>query len=120
MADVDPTITPLPTFESRGVNIYTWTPLVAANTTGTPIEVPGLSDRTVQIIGTFDSATVVIQGSNDGTNWATLTDPQGNAISKTAAAIEMISEVTRYIRPSISGGSGSESLTVILLAKRVR
>src|SRR3990172_5842911 len=49
-------------------------------------------DRTVQILGTIDTATVLFEGSLDGTNWATLTDPQGNPLSKTGVAIEGVQE----------------------------
>ncbi len=95
-----------------------WETLTSANAVGTAIEGPGSPDRSVQAVGTFDSATVVMQGSNDGTNWVTLTDPLGNAISFTATGLKQISELTRYIRPSTSGGGGSQDIDVHLLAKR--
>jgi len=101
-------------------HIVTWAALTSADAVGSSVEMPGSSDRSVQITGTFDSATVVLQGSNDGTNWVTLTDPQGNAISKTAAALEMVQELTRYIRPSTSGGGASQNVNVIMLLKKVR
>lgn len=119
MADVAPVVTPITPFGDRA-HVVTWSALTAANAAGTAIEMPGSSDRSVQIDGTFDSATVVLQGSNDGSTWFTLTDPQGNAISKTSAALEMISELTRYIRPSTSGGGGSQSVNVRVLLKKVR
>jgi len=100
-------------------HVVTWTPLTSANATGDAVEMPGSHIRSVQIDGTFDSATVVMQGSNDGTTWFTLTDPQGNAISKTAGALEQIQELTRYIRPSMSGGTGSQSISVRVLLKRI-
>lgn len=100
----------------RRAVIMAWTPLIAANAVGDAKEWIHGRDRSVQIEGTFDSATVVLQGSNDGTNWYTLTDPQGNAISKTSAALEQISEATRYIRPSVSSAGGSTSLTVTVFA----
>ena len=84
--------------------------------TGTSIEMVEANDKSVQFAGTFSTATVVLQGSNDGSNWVTLTDPQGNAISKTAAAIEQVLEHTRYIRPVTSGGGGA-SITVTVFMK---
>lgn len=119
MADIAPVVMPIVAFGDKA-HVVTWALLTSTNAAGTPVEMPGSSDRSVQIDGTFDSATVVLQGSNDGTNWFTLTDPQGNAISKTSAALEMISELTRYIRPSTSGGSGSQSVNVRVLMKKVR
>ena len=77
------------------------------------------SDRSAQIVGTFGGATVVVNGSNDGTNYAPVTDPQGNAISKTSAAIEAISEATLFVRPTHSGGT-AESMNVILVMRRGR
>lgn len=77
------------------------------------------ADRNVQIIGTFGSATVVVNGSNDNSNFAPLTDPQGNAISKTAAALEQITENTLFVKPTHSGGT-SESVTVIMVMRRNR
>lgn len=87
----------------------------ASGDTGDPLQMPGFSDRSVQISGTFDAGTVVIQGSNDGTNWVTLSDPQGNAISKTSAALEQILEITRYVRFSTSGGGGSMAVDINML-----
>jgi hypothetical protein len=60
---------------------------------------PGFADRAIQVGGTFGAGgTVVIEGSIDGTNYVTLTDPQGNAISKTAAAIEEIASLAEEIQ----------------------
>jgi len=110
--------TATPALLAHGAVLYTWTGLLNGDT-GTPVEVPGHADKTAQIEGTFGAGgTCVIQGSNDGTNYQSLTDPQGNAISKTAAAIEMVEEHTRYIRPNITAGDGTTSLTVTLMAKR--
>jgi len=86
---------------------------------GSAIEMPECSEKSVQITGTFASATVTFKGSNDGTNWTTLTDPQGNAISKTAADLEAVSEHTRYVRPETTGGVGT-SVTVTLFMKGQR
>lgn len=103
-------------FGINSVELFTWATMGGADV-GDAIGFPQNADKSVQIDGTFGSATVVIQGSNDGTNWFTLTDPQGNAISKTSAALEQIEENTLYVRPSISGGTGS-SINVRLLARR--
>jgi hypothetical protein len=82
---------------------------------GGALSLPNFTDRTVQIFGTFGTGgTISIQGSLDGTNWVILTDPQGNAITKTAAAIESISEATPYIRPIVTAGDGTTSLSVLL------
>ena len=93
-----------------------WTPLTSANPNGDAFEWIHGRDRSVQLTGTFGNATVLIQGSNDGTNYVTLTDPQGNALSFTTAGLEQIEEATRYIKPTSSGGDGTQSVTVTIFA----
>ena len=70
------------------------------------------NDRTVSVTGTF-GGTVSIQGSNDGTNWFTLTDNSGLALEFTAAGMKLIAEAPLYIRPS--AGSGVSDVDVIIL-----
>jgi type 1 fimbria pilin len=97
-----------------GVRGGSWTGL-ANGESGAALFLPAFSDRTVQISGTFGAGgSVTMQGSLDGTNWFTLTDPQGNNITKTAASLEAISEATPYIRPTITAGDGTTSLTIIV------
>ena len=84
---------------------------------GAPIRYPGAADRTVQLVGNFGGATVAIQGSLDGEHWATLSDGQGNAISVTGEELEAITELVRFVRPVVTGGSGA-SITVLLLLMR--
>lgn len=110
----------VPTNLYDGVVLYTWSGLLNGDT-GEPVEAVGHADRTIQVLGTFSvGGTIICEGSLDGTNYATLTDPQGNAISKTAAGIEMVSELTKVIRPSVTAGDGSTSLTAILLVRRAQ
>lgn len=90
---------------------------MAANDTGEPLGASQYTDRSVQVAGTFGGATVRIEGSNDGSTWATLTDPQGNALEMISAKLEMVTEATLYIRPAVVGGDGTTSLTVNLLVK---
>lgn len=86
--------------------------------TGDAVDFASFADRTVQVVGTFGGATVVIEGSLDGENYATLADPQGNALSFTAAGLESVMEVTKYIRPGVSGGNGTTTLGIYLLVRR--
>lgn len=89
--------------------------------TGAPIEAGDYADATVQITGTFGSSgSVTFEGSNDGTNFVALTDPQGNAITKTSAALEVIEENTRFRRPNCTAGDGTTALIVTLWARRPR
>jgi len=94
-----------------------WETLTCGDT-GSPFQVPDwMGFLSVQVFGTFNSETLTMQGSNDGTNWAALTDPQGNDIALTAAKIEIIEEMPRYVRPSFSGSSGGD-LDVIMIGKK--
>lgn len=100
-------------------DLVTWGSLTNSDTAGSAYQ----PDRTrtaiaaVQFTGTFDSATAVLQGSNDGTNWVTLTDTLGTAISFTSAGYAELSTAMAYIRPSTSGGGGSQDIDCILVAR---
>jgi len=102
--------------DDGSVKVLTWSGLSTADT-GIPVSIPKFADKTVTITGTFAAATIALQGSNDATNWFSLTDPQGNAISKTAAAIEAVTENPLWIRPAVTGGSGETDLHVIIVAR---
>jgi len=118
MATRSATITPIRAF-GDDAHIISWTGLLNGDV-GEAVEMPGSIIRSIQFTGTFGvGGTIVLQGSNDGTNYVTLTDPQGNAISKTAAGIESISEITRYIRPSATAGDGTTTLVATLLLRRM-
>lgn len=119
MATITPVITRLmPNNFYVGDSVF-WETMTTTNDTGLPYAKPQFSDRSIQVTGTFGAAgNLRVQGSNDGTNWATLTDPQGNALDITSAKIEQISEVTQYIRPFVSGGDGTTDLDVTILAVR--
>jgi hypothetical protein len=117
MAVINSSITEIKPYREHS-HVISWTPL-ANGDSGSPLEMPGSSIRSVQFTGTFGAGgTIVFEGSNDGTNYVTLTDPQGNAISKTSAGIEAILELTRYVRPRVSAGDGTTSLTATLLVRR--
>lgn len=104
--------------QSRGM-IKTWGPLTTTNDVGDGWEWPFGADKCVQVVGTFGSGgTVKVEGTNDGTNWVVLTDPQGNALSFTAAGIEAITENPWKIRPHVTAGDGTTSLTVTIVARR--
>jgi hypothetical protein len=90
---------------------------VTPSDTAEPLQAAQYTDKSVQVFGTFGvGGAVSFQGSNDGVNWAVLTDPQGNPLVFTSAKIEMVSEATMMVRPVITGDA-STSLTVLLLAK---
>jgi hypothetical protein len=135
VANVLPTIKPIPGQNNIDGYQVIWTPLTSTNTAGEPVGSPiginagdgaqglgflaGFADKSVAVTGTFGSATLVIQGSNDGTNWFTLTDPNGNLLSFTSAPSHLL-EVTESVimlQPSTSGG-GTQSLTVAMFFRK--
>jgi len=119
MAVASPTITTIGNDRDGSVKLVTWL-LTNADQTGAVIPSAEWADRSVQVEGTWSTAVIEIEGSNDGTNFKTLTDPQGNAISMATATnrLEQIMELTQFIRPRLSTSAATASLTVSLLARR--
>jgi hypothetical protein len=93
--------------------------------TGRPWRRANYQDKYLQINGTFGSATVILEGTNDinldGTVsstavWTTLKYVfDGSAISETSADGGQVLCNPAYIRPSSSGGTGS-AINVTLTA----
>lgn len=114
MAVVAPTITELEPRDGS-VRLYSWA-MVTLNDTGAPIPFAQWADRSVQFNGTWGGGTIVWEGSNDGTNYETLNDAQGSAISKTANALEQVVEITQFARPKVT--TGVTGVTVTCLVRR--
>jgi hypothetical protein len=93
-----------------------WT--LAAGETGDAVEFPGSITKSVQFTGTFGGATVVLEGANVSGTYATLTDGDGNSISKSSAALETVYENTRYVRPKVTGGDGTTAIVITMLVRR--
>ena len=104
---------------SSAAFVASWTSL-ALGDDGQAMPFSQYSDKSVQVFGTFGGASLRVEGSNDGTNWATLTDPQGNDLLITTAKIEMVTEAAAYTRPFVVGGDGTTSLSVAMLCKEAR
>ncbi len=97
---------------------FRWTGLLNGDD-GTPIDWSMFADRSVQVVGTFGTGgNVRMEGSNDGTNYVALTDPQGNALDINSAKIEQLQEVTLYLRPRVTAGDGSTNLAVTVIARK--
>lgn len=108
------------TIDFQGITLIQWTGLTkATDDAGEAVQLPNFADRSVQVTGTFGTGgSLRVEGSIDGTNYATLTDPQGNALDITAAKIEAISEAVRYIRPRITAGDANTTLVCTIMFKR--
>src|SRR5712675_1137698 len=87
--------------------VVTWSGLATTGDVGQSIQRPDLADRSFQVTGTFAGSTVVCEGSNDGINWFTLTNPTGGSQSYASAGGAQITEAVAYIRPHVTGGSGA-------------
>lgn len=98
--------------------LVTWNGLTV-NDTGLPFVLSQYADRSVQVAGTFGAGgLVVIEGSNDSSIYATLNDPQGNAISITGPKIETISEIVVAIRPKVTVGDVTTSVNISMLVRK--
>lgn len=105
------------TFANERAYVFTWGGL-AAGETGDAVEFVSYVDRSFQVTGTFGGASIVLEGSNNGTDYEILNDPQGNQISLSAHGLKQVEEVTRYVHPRVVGGDGTTNLAVNLLARR--
>lgn len=96
-------------------HVATWTPLTTTNADGNPMSYAsnGMGGVTFQIGGTFGAGgTVVVEGSNDGVSYFTLNDQANAAVSVSAAALKTIRDAPLYIRPRVTAGDGTTSITV--------
>ena len=114
MATVNPTIT----YPDSNTVKFVWA-LTTADADGAPIDGKWLQycDRTVYLLGTWGGATAAVQGG-DGVTYLSLTDPQGNAISKTADAIERVDELPEFTRPNLTTPGTGAAVTCTLIARR--
>jgi len=107
MANITPTLVitdPIP-----GVETHFWetvtesdTPLASKSGGLLPLV------STIQVTGTFGSASVAVQGSNDNTAWVSLKDISGSVVAITAAGGAEFSTAFKYIRPFPSGGTSQD------------
>ena len=117
MAAIDPTIVRFVGSGDGSCIRVTWTD-VTENDTFTPCNFPEYADKSIQVFGTFDSASVALHGSNDGgTTYAALNVPAGTAIAITTAGIKAVLENTEWIKPVASSGGATQSLTVAMLLR---
>jgi len=96
-----------------------WDNLANSGDDGDPQSFAAYSDKTFIVTGTFSgSAVVVIEGSNDGTNWVTLSNRQGNAMSFSAAGMNTSQDRPVYVRPKLTAGVAA-TIRVTCAAHRV-
>lgn len=119
MATLDASIEEILTRGDQG-HIVIWGPLGAGDD-GAAISFVGSTRRTVQVVGTFAAnATLLIEGSNDGTNFSVLSDPHGNQLEFRSSGISTVGDLTRYIRPRTSAGDPQATVTMLLRKTEAR
>jgi hypothetical protein len=117
MPTIVATVSDLPNKQDKAAEVR-WGPM-ANGDDGNAVEMVEYADRSIQVIGTFGAGgSIALQGSNDGSNWTTLNDPQGLPLDISSSKIESIQELARFMRPLVTGGDGSTSLTVYLIIRR--
>jgi len=105
------------------VQKITWSNL-ANGDDGTPLtDFAAFADRSVQFVATAwgSGGTVILEGSNDGTNYHTLTNLQGTSISKTSISgtlLEQITEACFYTRPRVTAGDGDTDIDIVMMVRR--
>lgn len=99
---------------NQGAFVYTW-PSVPTGNVGNGVDISAfMGPVSVQVEGTIGTGSYGIQGSNDGTNWETLKDINGTALSAlTALGVFSIGTRTRYVRPNIAGTGSTLSVTLV-------
>ena len=109
-------------FVQKGVLQSQWS-AIPLSSTGTPDQISRFPAHSIQIGGTFGGATVTVEGSDDGVTYFTLTgeNPAGGAdvpVSVTAAnRFDLPNVVPQHVRPKVTGGDGTTSITVTITSK---
>jgi|GEM_PF-1201307 len=116
MATITPTITDISMRGDGSVQQVIWASVTQADTC-LAVKFPQYADKTIQVAGTFGGASVAVNGSIDGTNFAPLTDQGGTVIAITtapAASIKQVLQNALYVQPAATGGAG-QSLTISMI-----
>lgn len=123
MATIANVTTEIVNTKMNGITLHClWETLVTGSLDGDAFVNPNFKDICIQVKGTFDTATVTLQGTNDLTSetWFTLTDgagiAAGNNVVFTSAGAKRIYEIPYKIRPLVSSVGASTDLDVTLIA----
>lgn len=102
---------------ARGVHQTVWTGLLNGDF-GDAVTEAMLPIHEVSCAGTFGAGgNVNLQGSNDGVAWSTMKDQGGTTLALGAAVTRLCQDNPLYIRPQVSAGDGTTSLTVTLISQ---
>ncbi len=101
------------TFPEKHAAKVVWSAVTEADTFAATAVGSRYPDRGITVQGTFGSATVLVKGSYDGTNYFTL-HGQSGLLSFTAAGGDIMIEAPPYLQLTHSGGT-SESVTATVI-----
>lgn len=107
--------------EYDGTFVRQW--IMTAGEDGAAVSLPRHSDRSVQIAGVFDGATITIEGTLDGIDWGPLNDQSDNKLRFSSypagdtTIIEAIAQAVISVRPKTTGGGASTALRITLLSR---
>jgi len=121
MADISPTVTHGIDPDNGTTVKVTWNDLAGlagSNNVGVATKMLGFADRCVEVRGTFDGSIVVIEGSNGGSAYYTLTNPAGSALSFTAAGLKQVVERPQFVRPNVTNNGNNAAIVVDLVMCR--
>lgn len=119
MATVPYVIVPAePSTPSRAITVL-WSPLTNTDTDGQAFLSQFYVDKSVEVVGIFGGATVILQGTNavnpSAGDWNTLHKIDLSALSFTSQGVHVVLENVVNYRPLLVGGDGSTALIVRLL-----
>jgi hypothetical protein len=105
-----------PPGETEESILVTWTSLLTASADGGKVAKTQHADLCWQAVGAnWGGATLTLQGSNDGTNWFSLTNAAGGAAATfTADGGKQTIERPVYVRPNLTTGGTAADVTVTL------
>jgi hypothetical protein len=119
MATVNPTISQFADNDQTTI-LAIWN-LTTADADGLPFEWFQWADLCWQAVGTWGGATLTIQGSNDGTNWFSLSNAAGgSAATFTTDGGKTTIERPRYVRPNLTTPGSGATVAVTLAARRAQ
>lgn len=105
--------------DNMGVITITWEAISNTNQDGVAVRVPSHMDKTVTFTGTF-GGTIALQGSNDGTNYMTLSDHAGTDITATAVGIALVAENPLFVKPIQTVATLTDVDCILVCAPRNR
>ena len=76
-----------------------------------------VAEISVQVIGAFSGGTIVLEGSNNGTDYSDLKQLDGTLATAAVPAIMALLDRPLFIRPRVGGGTG-QSITVNMVVRR--